>query len=124
MKSRLLLLVSVVLLVFLATSCKKEDPVVSFDENLIIGKWKTPSEHDQNEFLYYRYDADKNGATWDAGENITEVEAQTFTWSLDVDQLMQIHFGGKTPKVYTVTVLTATRLEYKDDYKSYSFTKE
>ena len=123
MKNRLLLLVSVVLFAFLATSCEKEE--VSFDENLIIGKWKTPSKSDQNKFLYYRYDADNTGATWDAGEDITEAEAQTFTWSLDVDQLMHIHFGGKTPKVYTVTVLNATKLEYKDDYgNSYSFTKE
>jgi len=121
MKNRLLLLVSVVLLAFLATSCQKEDPAISFDENLIIGKWKTGT-------LFERYDADKTGATWDTGEDITEAEAQPFTWSIVKDELEQIHIMQNNvtiPKVYTVTVLTATKLEYKDNYgKLYSFTKQ
>ncbi len=103
---------------FLIVSCETEEE--SFDEALLIGKWKSGT-------LYYKYYDDGSGATWDTGDDVTEEEAQEFTWTLEHSELTHIHImemGGVVPKVYTLTELTATTLKYKDDFdKSYSFTK-
>lgn len=122
MKKIALIFVSIAACVFSMTSCSSEDDDVnpSFDETLIIGKWKSGTLHE-------RYDLDKTGATWDTADDVTEEEAQNFTWTITKDQLEQIHIienGGKVPKVYTITKLTASTLEYEDAYgKSKSFSK-
>lgn len=103
---------------FFIVSCETEEE--PFDETLLIGKW-------QSETLYYKYYDDGSGATWDTSDDVTEEEAQEFTWTLEQSELTHIHImelGGVVPEVYTVTELTATTLKYKDDFdKSYSFTK-
>ncbi|MBE9469249.1 MAG: hypothetical protein IMY72_13140 [Bacteroidetes bacterium] len=121
MKRLILIFLSVALMAALSTSCTKEDILPSFDESLIIGKWKSGT-------LFERYDADKTGATWNTADDVTEEEGQNFTWTIEIDQLEQIHIienGGKVPKIYTITELTASSLKYEDDYgKSKSFTKQ
>jgi hypothetical protein len=93
---------------------------VSFDQSLLIGKWKSGT-------LYYKYLADGTGGTWDTADDVTEAEAQAFTWTLVDAELTHIHklqIGGSVPKVYTVTELTETALKYHDDFgASFSFTK-
>ena len=100
-------------------SCTKED--ISFDETLLFGKWVSGTVH-------YKYMSDHTGSTWDTSDDVTESEAQPFTWTLDKSQLTHIHIlsvGGTVPKVYTVTELTPTTLRYHDDFgTSFSFTKE
>ena len=92
----------------------------SFDESLLIGKWQSGT-------LFYKYLADGTGGTWDTSDDVTEAEAQAFTWTLVKSELTHIHvleIGGSVPKVYTVTELTATSLKYKDDFGvNFSFTK-
>ncbi|WP_321515727.1 lipocalin family protein [Marinifilum fragile] len=122
MKRFALIFVSIAATVLSMTSCSSDDDDVNpnFDESLIIGKWKSGT-------LYERYDLDYSGATWDTADDVTEAEAQSFTWTITKDQLEQIHIienGGKVPKVYTITNLTATTLEYEDAYgKAKSFSK-
>ncbi len=132
MKKRLFWAFGVLCVVALSlASCQKEDD--GFDETLLIGKWQCGTE-------YYRYDATYsdftryngnvvrvNGCTWDTKDDVSEDEAQPFTWTLEKSTLTQIHImemGGNVPKVYTVTKLTSTTLCYEDNYgKSYTFTK-
>ncbi len=112
MKRLTLLLLSLALVALFSTSCSKDETSISFDESLIIGKWKSGT-------LNERYDANKSGASWDTADDVKENEAQKFTWTISKDQLEQIHIianGGKIPKVYTLTNLTASTLEYKDEY--------
>lgn len=103
----------------LLVSC---DPLVeqSFDETLLYGKW-------QSNTLFYKYLADGSGATWDTADDVTEAEAQNFTWTLVESELTHIHvleMGGSVPKVYTVTELTDSTLVYEDDFgKNFSFDK-
>ncbi|MDR1860473.1 MAG: hypothetical protein LBR06_06095 [Bacteroidales bacterium] len=103
------------------TSCtpEEEDPV-SFDQTLLYGKWQSGT-------LFEVYESDGNGHTWDTGDDVDELEAQPFTWTLTEDNLVQIHImtnGTNVPKSYTVTKLTASTLSYHDDYnKSYTFSK-
>ena len=107
----------ILMMVTLIVSCEIEE---MFDETLLIGKWKSGT-------LYYRYFADGDGYSWDEGDDVTEDEAQDFTWTLEKSVMTHIHIleiGGTVPKVYTVTELTETSLQYKDDFgKSFSFTK-
>lgn len=102
----------------LAVSCEPE--TTSFDSSLLTGKWKSGT-------LYYKYLADGNGSTWDTADNVTEAEAQKFTWTLVNAELTHIHIlqiGGSVPKVYTVTELTSTSLKYEDDFGvKWTFTK-
>lgn len=103
----------------LFNSCEEEEKF--FDESLLIGKWVSGS-------VYYKYASNYTGATWDTSDDVTEAEAQKFTWTLVQSELTHIHImevGGNVPKVYTVTELTATSLKYKDNFgKTYSFVKQ
>jgi hypothetical protein len=92
----------------------------SFDEYLLVGKWESGA-------MFYKYNYDGTGATWDEADDVTEAEAQEFTWTLVESELTHIHImelGGTVPKVYTVTKLTETTLEYEDSFGTmFSFTK-
>jgi len=99
------------------------DPIVeqSFDETLLYGKW-------QSNTLFYKYLTDGTGATWNTADDVTEAEAQKFTWTLVQSELTQIHAMeiGSTvvTKIYTVTELTDSTLTYNDDFgKSFTFKK-
>jgi len=118
MKKTLRYLTMLTVVTLLAVSCTKTD--TTFDQSLLTGKWQSGT-------LFYKYAADGTGGTWDTADNVTEAEAQAFTWTLEKDLLTQIHtleIGGSVPKVYTVTELTATSLKYHDDFGvNSSFTK-
>ncbi len=117
-KKTLFYLTAYMVITFLAVSCEPIDK--SFDEALLVGKWQSGT-------LYYKYLADGTGGTWDTSDDVTEAEAQLFTWTLVKSELTHIHIletGGSVPKVYTVTELTDTSLKYHDDFgTSFSFTK-
>lgn len=122
MKRIALIFSTIALVALFSTSCTEEEEVQqNFDESLIIGKWKSGT-------LFERYDLDRSGATWDTYDDVTEAEGQKFTWTITKDQLEQIHIienGGKVPKVYTITELTASLLEYEDTYgETKSFSKQ
>jgi hypothetical protein len=93
----------------------------SFDKTLLYGKW-------QSNTLFYKYLSDGTGATWDTADDVTEAEAQSFTWTLVQSELTHIHVmeigSSVVTKIYTVTELTDSTLIYNDDYgKEFSFDK-
>jgi hypothetical protein len=94
---------------------------------ILWGYWARPSTLTNGED-WYRYDANGGGVCWDTGDDVTEAEAQPFTWTLEGDKLELIHegeMGEKIPKTYTVTTLSATVLAYRDNYgNSYSFARQ
>ncbi len=109
---------------YIFVSCETDD--ASFDETLLTGKWLSDAQTQPDKNTYYKYLANGTGATWDIDDDVTEEEAQEFTWSLVKSELTHIHIlemGGTVPKVYTVTELTASKLEYYDDFKSFSYSK-
>lgn len=107
--------------VLLMNGCDLFPQKEKFDKTLLPGYWVSGTVH---EF----YNANGTGYTWDTEDDVTEEEAQPFTWTLEKATLTQIHqmeMGGNVPKTYTVTKLNATTLEYHDDYgKYYTFIKE
>lgn len=91
-------------------SCTPED--VNFQEAYLYGTW-------QDGTLFEKYLTNGTGTTWDTADDVTESEAQAFTWTLVTDQLTHIHLlemGGSVPKVYTVVTLTENLLVYEDNY--------
>jgi hypothetical protein len=127
MKRREIFIAIAILLAITINSCI--DPV-TFDTALLIGKWSRPSPFATTENPgdeYYRYDEDGGGATWDTADDVTEAEAQLYTWSVTGSKLTQVHvieMGGTVTKIYTLTSLTATTLVYKDDFgKTFTFSK-
>lgn len=124
MKKINLLLTAVVFaaVAVIMSSCGQTE--VEYDKALLTGKWQDKAKTT----LYYVYNSDGSGYTWDEADDITEDEAQKFTWTLEGDDLTQIHImemGATVPKTYVVTNLTDTELAYKDELggKTYTFTK-
>ena len=121
MKRFFFILVVLSVPIILFHSCEKEE---EFDVTLLYGKWKPVS----GTSLYFRYDSNGKGVTWNPNVDQNESEGQGFEWTLEKSELTQIHLmetvdGVKIPKVYTVTELTDKSLKYKDSFSSYSFTK-
>ena len=116
MKNFKLLLISILAvsaIIFSMSSCSP-NPDVEFDRDLLIGKWQ-----ETNTLNFEVYGKDGSGYTWDEADDVTEAEAQPFTWGLNGNVLTQVHtmeMGGNVPKVYTVIKLTATELIYEDNY--------
>ena len=124
MKNFKLLLISILAvtaIIFSMSSCSP-NPDVEFDRSLLYGKWQ-----ENNSLLFEVYGKDGSGYTWDKADDVTEAEAQPFTWGLNGNVLTQVHtmeMGGNVPKVYTVIKLTATELIYEDNYgNKHSFWK-
>ncbi|MBR6333752.1 MAG: hypothetical protein IKR77_05110 [Bacteroidales bacterium] len=110
-----------ILMAFCFLGCDGPTPSKpKFDESLLLGYW-------QSETLHEYYQEDGTGYTWDTADDVTEEEAQPYTWTLSGSTLMQSHImemGGVVPKKYTLTTLTATTLAYHDDFgTSYVFHK-
>jgi hypothetical protein len=118
MKRNFYFLISIIAFSAIFSSCEPED--ISFDDAMLVGKWRSGT-------LFYKYAATGTGTTWDTSDDVTEEEAQRFTWSLANSELRHIYIleiGGTVPKVYTVTKLTLTTLEYHDSFgSSFSFSK-
>ncbi len=100
-------------------SCSKSDDGASFEASMMTGKWKSGTE-------YYCFASNGTGYTWDSSE-VTEEDAQDFTWSLSGNKLTINHkmdiSSATIPKIYTMLELSSTVLKFKDDYKTFSFTK-
>ena len=118
---RIFYFLSAILLVsVLFHSCGKEE----FDEALLIGKWKPVS----GTSLYFRYDSDGTGVTWNPDVDQREEEGQKFKWKLTQSELEQRHNieiidEDIIIEIYTVSELTSTSLRYKNESRSYSFTR-
>lgn len=116
-----LAIIAVTTIILSMSSCSP-DTDVEFDQTLLYGKWQEINIVDNiidTTLNFEVYDADGTGYTWDEADDVTEAEAQPFTWGLNGNVLTQVHtmeMGGNVPKVYTVTKLTATELIYEDNY--------
>ena len=107
---------SLVLLVsILVNSCDNKSNINNFDITLLYGKWV---EGD----LYYKYEQNGTGISWDESERYYEEDGLPFTWSLAGSRLSHIHTGsidgggGITAReVFTVTELTTARMRFIDE---------
>lgn len=106
-------------IVLLMSGCEPTERK-TFDRSLMIGYWQSGT-------IYEYYNGNGTGYTWDTADDVTEEEAQPFTWTLSeatLTQNHQIEMGGVVPKRYTVTTLNNSVLCYHDDYgNNYIFNK-
>lgn len=108
MKKIVLLLIVVTALL---SACKKSE----IDEAQLPGTWQTGTE-------MWKFLANGLGHTWDPADDVTEDEAQDFSWEVtdnkDEKILTITHYtevGAVIPKTYTIVTLTSTTLELKDE---------
>ena len=106
----------------------------TFQENDLLGLWQ---EDGTEAFVRFTSEKDstgvyKYGREWDEGDGVFESDLTKygngwFKWKLVKADLTEIHLmengGADIPKVYTVSKLTDTELQYKDDFKTHSFQK-
>ena len=113
---------SFLLVVVAFHSCENEEK--TFDETLLYGKWRPIS----GTSLYFRYDPNGEGVTWNPNVSQKEDEGQAFKWKLAQSELEQRHHieiigEDIIIEYYTITVLNATTLRYKNESRTYSFIK-
>ncbi len=117
-----LAIIAVTAIIVSMSSCAP-DTDIEFEKTLLYGKWQ-----ENNTLNFEVYNEDGTGYTWDEAEDVTEAEAQPFTWTLEGDALTHIHImemGADIPKIYTVTKLTVTELSYEDEFgKTHTFNKK
>ena len=122
LKLFIIAIIAVTAIIVSMSSCSP-DTDVEFDKTLLYGKWQ-----ENNTKNFEVYNEDGTGYTWDEADDVTETEAQPFTWTLEGETLQHIHImemGANIPKVYTVTKLSATELAYEDGFgKTHTFNKQ
>ncbi len=93
---------------------------VEYDVDLLIGKWKSAT-------MFYRFDEDGMGVTWDTRDDVIEEEASPMKWELNNSKFIHYHEmqnGVLVPKVYKIKYLDLNRLVFQDDFgKEFSFEK-
>ena len=83
----------------------------------------TDEKNETGEYAKYKY----YGYEWNEAEDVTESDVIAdkhgngwFMWTLDKADLMELHLmsnkGAVDPKNYTVTKLTDTDLQFKDEF--------
>lgn len=127
MKQRSLVVVFLVVIAVAMTSCFGPSNEPDFVEADLLGLWQETGTEayvrftaEQDETGAYKY-----GREWDESEDIFESDLLPygngwFKYKLVKSDLTEIHLmdngGAEIPKIYVVTKLTDTALQYKDDF--------
>lgn len=89
-----------------------EDQV--YDTDMLIGLWQSGT-------LYYRFNEDGSGVTWDTADDVTELEGGKFTWEVKKKRFYHYHKmeinNTIIPKTYNINKLDLMNLEYVDDFE-------
>ncbi len=88
-----------------------EDKV--YDTDLIIGLWQSGT-------VFYRFNEDGSGRTWDIADDVTELEGSKLTWEVNKTRFIHYHQmevnDAIIPKAYNINNLDLMNLEIEDDY--------
>ncbi len=135
MKTRTILFSTLACIAIAMTSCFGSSEEPTFMENDLLGLWKETGTEAYVRFTSEKDDtgAYKYGREWDESEDIFESNLLPygngwFKYKLVKSDLTEIHLmdngGAEIPKIYVVTKLTDTALQYKDDFgTTHSFDK-
>ena len=135
MKTRTILFSTLACIMIAMTSCFGSSEEPTFAENDLLGLWQETGTE-----AYVRFTSEKDdtgeykyGREWDESEDIFESDLLPygngwFKYKLVQSDLTEIHLmdngGAEVPKVYVVTELTDTELQYKDNFgTTHSFEK-
>ena len=135
MKTRTILFSTLACIMIAMTSCFGSSEEPTFVENDLLGLWQETGTE-----AYVRFTSEKDetgeykyGREWDESEDIFESDLLPygngwFKYKLVKSDLTEIHLmdngGAEVPKIYVVTKLTDTELQYKDNFgTTHSFEK-
>lgn len=85
---------------------------------ILVGLWQSDGH------VFYRFDADGTGHTWDVADDLTEEEATSFGWETYEEAFMMTHklrLRGIVPRYYEFDCLNAFDFRFHDSYSSYAF---
>lgn len=139
MKRLSYLIILLVAVTAMFTSCKKEE----FSVNDIFGTWQCASEgrNPEGNYQYWVFSEEKTGDeeypyyghTWDEGDDVHESDLTDYGngWfkykvqKADLEEIHMMEYGwSDIPKTYTITILNSTTLSYKDSFgKSHTLTR-
>lgn len=88
--------------------------------SLLIGLWRKDGH------VYYRFNGDGTGHTWDTKDDLVESEASRFEWEVYDDAIMITHtlvFRGIVPRYYELDRINAFDLRFHDSYSVYILEK-
>lgn len=134
MKTRSILFSTLACIMIAMTSCFGSSEEPTFMENDLLGLWQETGTE-----AYVRFTSEKDetgeykyGREWDEEDrfesDLLPYGNGWFKYKLKQSDLTEIHFmdngGAEIPKIYVVTKLTDTALQYKDDFgTTHSFDK-
>jgi len=128
------------------TSCKKDEDIpkamnaADVNPALLVGTWKSEKpfySNKPNSYNYKTYTTEaapevldgsyEYGSDWTIGETVENQEGTEFYYKVEGNILREQHpdMSIYVPRVYTLMTLTASRLQYFDQYHEvYSFNKQ
>ena len=126
MKKNILRIALVALVGVVMTACVGTE-APTFSQSDLLGLWQ---ENDTKHYVRFTTEqadsAYMYAREWDEAEDVMEGDLKPygngwFKWKLVQTDLTEIHLmdngGAEIPKIFTVTKLTNSELQYKDDYK-------
>lgn len=84
---------------------------------MLVGLWQI------DEHVFYRFNPDGSGHTWDVADDLTEEEASNFNWEAFEEAIMMTHklrIRGIVPRYYELDCINAFDLRFHDNYSSYA----
>ena len=72
-------------------------------QTMLPGLWQRDTH------IYYRFNADGTGHTWDTDDDVTESDASPFNWQI--------------PRVYHIDAIDRGSLQFHDPYAGYTLTR-
>ncbi len=87
------------------------------NKTMIVGLWQKDGH------VYYRFNADGTGHTWDVADDLTENEASLFNWEAYDNAFMMTHkmkLRGIVPRYYELDRLNSFDLRFHDTYSDYA----
>ena len=87
------------------------------NKEMLVGLWQKEGH------VFYRFDADGTGHTWDTDDDLSEEEATPFSWEAYDNAIMMTHklrIRGIVPRYYELDRLNAFDLRFHDTYSDYA----
>ena len=87
------------------------------NKEMLVGLWQKDGH------VYYRFNPDGSGRTWDVDDDLTEEEAAAFQWEAYKEAIMLTHklrISGIVPRYYELDILNEYDLRFHDTYSTYT----
>lgn len=90
------------------------------NKELIVGLWQIDNH------VFYRFNPDGTGHTWDVADDLTEEDASEFQWEAYKEAIMITHklrLRGIVPRYYELDVLNEYDMRFHDSYSCYNLNR-